>query len=91
MYEDKPGEWRWRLVARNGKIIADSGEGYTNSRDCIKGIRMVQSYAPKAPIDGIPQGVLANALRSRPQNTLIGQLGQAPTLGGGPLKPYGSS
>jgi uncharacterized protein YegP (UPF0339 family) len=28
MYVDKKGEWRWRFVARNGRIIADSGEGY---------------------------------------------------------------
>ena len=24
--------WRWRLVARNGKIIADSGEAYVSER-----------------------------------------------------------
>jgi uncharacterized protein YegP (UPF0339 family) len=28
VYQDKIGDWRWRLVARNGKVIADSGEGY---------------------------------------------------------------
>jgi len=27
-YKDKKGEWRWRVVAKNGKIVADSGEGY---------------------------------------------------------------
>jgi uncharacterized protein YegP (UPF0339 family) len=27
-YKDAKGEWRWRLVAANGRIIADSGEGY---------------------------------------------------------------
>jgi uncharacterized protein YegP (UPF0339 family) len=30
LYEDSGGEWRWRLVAANGNIIADSGEGYTS-------------------------------------------------------------
>ncbi len=29
-YEDKGGEWRWRLRAVNGQIIATSGEGYTS-------------------------------------------------------------
>lgn len=24
------GDYRWRLVAHNGRIIADSGEGYRN-------------------------------------------------------------
>jgi len=27
-YTDKKGEYRWRLKAGNGKIIANSGEGY---------------------------------------------------------------
>jgi uncharacterized protein YegP (UPF0339 family) len=26
--KDKKGEWRWRLKATNGRILADSGEGY---------------------------------------------------------------
>lgn len=28
-YRDAAGEWRWRLKARNGRIVADSAEGYT--------------------------------------------------------------
>jgi uncharacterized protein YegP (UPF0339 family) len=27
-YRDKRGEHRWRAIARNGKVLADSGEGY---------------------------------------------------------------
>jgi uncharacterized protein YegP (UPF0339 family) len=27
VYEDRAGEWRWRLRHRNGRIVADSGEG----------------------------------------------------------------
>jgi uncharacterized protein YegP (UPF0339 family) len=30
VYEDEAGEFRWRLVAANDKIIADSGEGYVS-------------------------------------------------------------
>ena len=29
VYRDTAGEWRWRLWASNGNVIADSGEGYT--------------------------------------------------------------
>ena len=29
IYRDAAGEWRWRLVAGNGRIVADSGEGYS--------------------------------------------------------------
>lgn len=28
IYEDKVGEWRWVAKAANGRIVADSGEGY---------------------------------------------------------------
>ncbi|MFH1897056.1 MAG: DUF1508 domain-containing protein [Candidatus Desantisbacteria bacterium] len=28
IYKDKKKELRWRLIARNGKIVCDSGEGY---------------------------------------------------------------
>jgi len=34
LYRDKKGEWRWRLRARNGRIIADSGQGYRHKGDC---------------------------------------------------------
>jgi uncharacterized protein len=28
VYRDKSGEYRWKLAAENGEIVADSGEGY---------------------------------------------------------------
>lgn len=36
-YKDKKKEWRWRVVARNGNILADSGEGYKNKSGAVKG------------------------------------------------------
>lgn len=39
IYRDKAGEWRWRLIARNGKIVADSGEGYKRSGGAKRGIK----------------------------------------------------
>jgi hypothetical protein len=29
-YKDNAGQWRWRLVAANGRIVADSSEGYSS-------------------------------------------------------------
>lgn len=51
VYTDKAGEWRWRLVHRNGNIIADGGEGYSSKRNAIKGLRSVQHNAPGALIE----------------------------------------
>lgn len=28
VYRDLKNEWRWRLVAPNGRVIADGSEGY---------------------------------------------------------------
>lgn len=29
VYRDVGGQWRWSRLAANGRIISDSGEGYT--------------------------------------------------------------
>ncbi|MCA1619369.1 MAG: DUF1508 domain-containing protein [Acidobacteria bacterium] len=42
VYQDAGGEWRWRLVAGNDRVIADSGEGYNNKQDCLHGIELVK-------------------------------------------------
>ena len=34
VYKAKDG-WRWRRQAANGKILAESGEAYTNKNDAI--------------------------------------------------------
>jgi uncharacterized protein YegP (UPF0339 family) len=49
MYQDKAGEYRFRLKARNGQIIAVS-EGYTAKAGCVNGIESVQKNAPEAEI-----------------------------------------
>jgi len=42
VFRDNAGEWRWRLVAANGRIVADSGEGYTRRRDVERAIRRIK-------------------------------------------------
>lgn len=39
-YKDKRGEWRWRVVAGNGRILAVSSESYKNKLDCIAGVEL---------------------------------------------------
>ncbi|MBM4170101.1 MAG: DUF1508 domain-containing protein [Ignavibacteria bacterium] len=45
LYRDAQGYWRWTLKASNGRIIADSGEGYWNKQDCLNAIGLVKSCA----------------------------------------------
>ena len=40
-FKDKKSEYRWRMLADNGRIVADSGEGYKNKTDCLSGIELV--------------------------------------------------
>lgn len=49
IYTDKAGEFRFRLKARNGEIIAVS-EGYKAKASCLNGIESVRKNAPDAPI-----------------------------------------
>jgi uncharacterized protein YegP (UPF0339 family) len=28
VFQDEAGEWRWRVIAGNGEIVASSGEGF---------------------------------------------------------------
>lgn len=49
MYEDKGGEYRFRLKARNGEIIAVS-ESYKAKSSCLNGIESVKKNAAQAEI-----------------------------------------
>lgn len=49
MYVDKAGEYRFRLKARNGEVIAVS-EGYVKKESCLNGIESVRKNAPEAEI-----------------------------------------
>jgi len=52
VYTDKAGEFRFRLKAKNGEIIAVS-EGYKAKASCLNGIESVKKNAPEAPIEKV--------------------------------------
>jgi len=49
IYKDPAGHFRWRLLAANNRIIANSGEGYHNKQDCQSAITFVKGSA-NAPV-----------------------------------------
>ncbi len=49
MYVDKKGEFRFRLKATNGQVIAVS-EGYVAKKSCENGIASVKKNAVDAPV-----------------------------------------
>lgn len=50
VYTDKAGEFRFRLKASNGEIIA-TGEGYKSKAGCLNGIESIKKNAPDATIE----------------------------------------
>lgn len=49
VYADKAGEFRFRLKATNGQVIAVS-EGYKAMASCLNGIDSVKNNAPEAEV-----------------------------------------
>ena len=52
IFQDAAGEYRFRLRAPNGEIIAHS-EGYKSKDSCKNGIASVKENAPKAIIQDL--------------------------------------
>ena len=50
IYKDKKGEFRFRLKAKNGEIIA-TGEGYASKAGCLNGIESIRKNAPEAAVE----------------------------------------
>ena len=42
VYVDSKGEWRWRLISANGRIVADSAEGYKRKASVMRAIERVK-------------------------------------------------
>lgn len=41
LYRDRSDRWRWRYVAQNGHLLADSGQGYSRRIDAYRGAKRV--------------------------------------------------
>ena len=51
VYKDKSEEFRWRLKAANGNIMATCGQGYKDKADCMSAIKSIQAGAANAKVD----------------------------------------
>lgn len=63
IYKDHLKQYRWRLKASNGYIVADSSEGYVAKSDCQRGIDLVKS-ASNALVTDLTVSSLADIFRS---------------------------
>lgn len=53
IYKGKKGGWYIRIVARNGKIVADGGEPYANSSNAKRAAKRLQTSITTAKIEVI--------------------------------------
>ena len=52
VYINLVGQWHWKLVSANNRIIAESAERYWNKADCEAGIKLVKNSA-QAPVQEV--------------------------------------
>ncbi len=52
VYKDAKGQYRWRLKASNGQVVAAAAEGYQTKADCETAVKMIKKAA-KAPVDDL--------------------------------------
>ena len=64
IYIGKNGEYRWRMVAGNGRIVADSGEGYKAKANARKGLNAVEHIILIGEIKDLTQKKRGKAARA---------------------------
>jgi len=48
IHEDKAGQWRWRLRARNGELVAMSEQGFTTKAGVVRALDVVRRNTAEA-------------------------------------------
>jgi uncharacterized protein YegP (UPF0339 family) len=85
IFIDRKKQYRFRLKAGNGEIIAAS-EAYETKAACIKGIKAIQKTAPSAQIID-PEEAVKKAAKAAPAKR--GARATAPAAEAGEKKPRG--
>lgn len=52
VYQDLDGDWRWRMVGPNGRIVADSSQGYPTKATARDAVEALQAVADDADLPG---------------------------------------
>ncbi|MEL7561581.1 HVO_2922 family protein [Dehalogenimonas sp. 4OHTPN] len=73
LFQDKAGEYRWRLRHQNGNIIADSAEGYTSKSSAINGIESVKNNVGMASIKDSETGQVISRQAAPPATAAVPQ------------------
>lgn len=75
VYEDRRGEWRWRLRAGNRKIVADSAEGYDSESNVRRAVVMIQGVGASlvnADVRELPRVRTGPPTTPMPETQIVG-------------------
>lgn len=50
-YQDRKGDWRWTLYARNGNVVGASSEGYKTRAKAVANFAAVTTKGPSATVE----------------------------------------
>lgn len=50
-YQDRKGDWRWTLYARNGNVLGASTEGYKTRAKAVANFTAVTTKGPAAKVE----------------------------------------
>jgi uncharacterized protein YegP (UPF0339 family) len=65
IYQDRAGSWRWRLRARNNRIIADGAEAYSERRKAVDAVQRLADVAGDLSLFEVLQTAVDAARRGR--------------------------
>lgn len=60
LYKDAAGEWRWRALSGNGRIVAESGEGYKERRKALRPLYSLLGLPEPRRMNGFYRTVTAD-------------------------------
>lgn len=76
MYRDEHLQFRWRLTADNGRLVAHSGEAYRTQEDCANAIALTKGCSASEVRDAT--GVHAEAPTPRDSRSTIPRFDAGP-------------
>ena len=63
-YQDRKGDWRWTLYARNGNVVGASSEGYKTRAKAVANFAAVTTKGPSATVEFVEKAKLATAKKA---------------------------
>ena len=65
-YQDRKGDWRWTLYARNGNVVGASSEGYKTKAKAVANFAAVTAKGPTATVEVVEKAKKVAAKRINP-------------------------